>query len=256
MKKLIACDVDGTLIPEGEQWVSPEVLKEARRLTDEGWIFAFASGRQLANLRALAKDLTDRFYYITQNGAAVYSNGAQPELIDKTTLGQSKALKLAHEILAVEEYDLEMSGSNMSYLCPKTENFRSYMRGYINMNITEVPSPDAVPEDFVKMSVFCPDSLEARSRLLPKWGQEYQLAVAGEIWLDITVADKGVGIKALCRYLGIPLENVVAFGDNYNDVPILDIVGTPYIMASAPEELLKRYQNVCTDVAETLRVLK
>ena len=35
MKKLIACDVDGTLIPEGEKWVSSDVLKEARRLTDQ-----------------------------------------------------------------------------------------------------------------------------------------------------------------------------------------------------------------------------
>ena len=61
-----------------------------------------------------------------------------------------------------------MSGSNMSYLCPKSEAFRSYMRGYVNMNITEVPSPDAVPEDFVKLSVFCPDSVEAHARLAPR----------------------------------------------------------------------------------------
>ena len=255
MKKLIACDVDGTLIPEGERWVAPEVLKEARRLTDEGWIFVFASGRQLANLQALAKDLADRFYYITQNGAAVYSCGSEPELIDKTPLGQEKALKLAHEVLAVEEYDLEMSGSNMSYLCPKTDAFRRYMRGYVNMNITEVPAPEAVPEDFVKMSVFCPDSAKAYAQLQPKWGQQYQIAIAGEIWVDITVADKGSGIRALCRHLDIPLENVVAFGDNYNDVPILDIVGTPYIMGSAPDELLHRYPNVCYDVAETLKTL-
>ena len=158
MKKLIACDVDGTLIPEGEKWVSSDVLKEARRLTDEGWIFAFASGRQLANLRALARDLADRFYYITQNGAAVYSCGTRPELMDKTTLRRENALKLAHEILSVNEYDLEMSSCNMSYLCPKTDAFRSYMKGYVNMNIMEVPSPDAVPEDFVKLSLFCPDS--------------------------------------------------------------------------------------------------
>ena len=255
MKKLIACDVDGTLIPEGDRWISPAVLQEIRRLIDAGWFFSFASGRQLANLMAIARDLADRLYYITQNGAAVYSCGAEPELIGKTTLGQESALKLAHEILSVDEYDLEMSGSNMSYLCPKSEAFRSYMRGYVNMNITEVPSPDAVPEDFVKLSVFCPDSVEAHARLAPRWGQQYNVAIAGEIWVDITVADKGTGIRALCRHLGIPLENVVAFGDNYNDVSILDIVGTPYIMSCAPKELLRRYPNVCYDVTETLRKL-
>ena len=79
MRKLIACDVDGTLIPEGEQWISPAVLQEAKRLTDEGWLFAFCSGRQLANLEAIAKDLAGRVYYITQNGAAVYASGKQPQ---------------------------------------------------------------------------------------------------------------------------------------------------------------------------------
>ena len=38
-------------------------------------------------------------------------------------------------------------------------------------------------------------------------------------------------------FLGIELAEVMAFGDNYNDVPMLDIVDTPYIMegASAPQ---------------------
>ena len=255
MKKLIACDVDGTLIPEGERWVSSEVLKEIRRLTDEGWLFAFASGRQLANLMAIARDLADRLYYITQNGAAVYSCGNTPELIAKTPLGQENALKIAHEVLETDGYDLEISGSNMSYLCPKSEAFRSYMCGYVNMNITELPSPDDVPEEIIKLSVWSADSSEAHDRLFPEWGSRYRVDIAGDIWLDITSADKGKGLSSLCRYLGITAADVIAFGDNYNDIPILDAVGCPYIMASAPESLQKRYKNICENVADVLKTL-
>ena len=255
MRKLIACDVDGTLISEGEQWISPAVLQEARRLTGEDWLFAFCSGRQLANLEAIAKDLAGRVYYITQNGAAVYASGKQPQLLDKTPLGQENAMKIAHQALETEGYEIEMSGNNISYLCPKTDAFRRYMQGYVNMNITEVPSPEDVPEEIVKISIWCPDAAAAHEQFAARWGSRYRVAIAGDIWLDITLADKGKGIRALCRQLDVALENVVAFGDNYNDVPILDIVGTPYIMACAPEDLQARYPNVCRDVADVLKTL-
>lgn len=51
------------------------------------------------------------------------------------------------------------------------------------------------------------------------------MAVAGEPWLDFTLADKGSALRQLSRILQISLENVMAIGDNYNDVAMLEIVG-------------------------------
>ena len=45
-------------------------------------------------------------------------------------------------------------------------------------------------------------------------------AVAGETWLDFTRADKGTGLAALCGELGVRPQEVIAFGDNFNDVPM------------------------------------
>ena len=47
----------------------------------------------------------------------------------------------------------------------------------------------------------------------------------------------------------------MAFGDNYNDTPMLDAVGHPYLMSSAAEPLRQRYITQCPrpeDVLETL----
>ena len=43
-------------------------------------------------------------------------------------------------------------------------------------------------------------------------------------------------MRSICKTLDIALADVMAFGDNYNDVSMLDIVGVPYIMdgAAAP----------------------
>ena len=66
-------------------------------------------------------------------------------------------------------------------------------------------------------------------------------AVAGPYWIDTTTANKGVGVESLCRVLGFAHDEVMAFGDNYNDVAMLDLVGTPYIMDSAAAPLRARY---------------
>ena len=91
--------------------------------------------------------------------------------------------------------------------------------------------------------------------LKPKWERSFQVAVAGACWLHFTLADKATGIRALCRQLNIHAEEVLAFGDNYNDIPMLDAVGRPYLMESAVPELRQRYPNQCSrpeDVLETL----
>jgi len=58
---------------------------------------------------------------------------------------------------------------------------------------------------------------------------------------------------ASARRWGIELAEVMAFGDNYNDVPMLDIVGTPYIMDGAAAPLREKYQNHTPRPEDVLR---
>jgi len=77
--------------------------------------------------------------------------------------------------------------------------------------------------------------------------------VAGPKWIDTTVANKGIGVQSICRVLDIDPADVMAFGDNYNDVAMLDLVGHPYIMSTAAAELRRRYENHTPRPEDTLR---
>ena len=66
---------------------------------------------------------------------------------------------------------------------------------------------------------------------------------------------KGTGLAALCGELGVRPQEVIAFGDNFNDVPMLDLVGSPYIMQGAVPALLERYPMQCARVEDVLRKL-
>lgn len=53
------------------------------------------------------------------------------------------------------------------------------------------------------------------------------MAAAGPDWVDFGLADKGKGLRELCAGLGIHPEEVVAFGDNWNDAAMLETAGRP-----------------------------
>lgn len=116
--------------------------------------------------------------------------------------------------------------------------------------------PADVPEDIIKVSAYCPGGIDAaKEALFPKWEAHFRCAVAGAVWLDFTLADKGLGVRRLCEALGLRLEEVMAFGDNYNDVSMLEQAGRSYLMESAAPELRARFPTRCRTVAEVLETL-
>ncbi len=122
--------------------------------------------------------------------------------------------------------------------------------------IALVNRPEEVPEDLVKVSAYCRQGAQAVEPLLaPKWKSRFQTAVAGEKWLDFTVADKGTGIRALCAAVSVSPQEVLAIGDNYNDLPMLELVGAPYIMDNAAENLRRRFPRRCTRVEDLMSQL-
>ena len=254
MIRLIASDIDGTLLQNGQTEISRRFFDAANALMDRGVAVCAASGRQYTSLYNLFAPISDRMYFLCENGAVVYGPGGR--LLSKTVIPRDVSLALCRDILAIPECEVLISGTNMSYLCPKTEDYIDHIRYFVGNNTTVLRSPEEMPEDFVKISAYYrPGAAAVEPILKPRWEGTFQVAIAGEAWLDFTLADKATGIRALCRELGIGAEEAMAFGDNYNDIPMLDAVGHPYLMTSAAEPLRRRGYALCPrpeDVLETL----
>lgn len=256
MIKLIASDIDGTLLQNGETQISPRFFREARRLMEGGIALCAASGRQYKSLRGLFAPIAEGMYFVCENGAVVYGPGEPPELLSKTVIDRELSLALCQDILQIPGCELLISGANMSYLCPKTREYLDHIRYFVGNNVTVLDTPEDMPEEFVKISGYYIPGAEVLAPMLePKWREKLQVAIAGKCWLDFTLADKATGIRALYRRLGITPEQTIAFGDNFNDIPMLDAVGHPYLMRSAVPALGSRYPAQCSrpeDVLETL----
>lgn len=254
--KLIVSDIDGTLIPYGESGLPEGLFPLIRALHEAGILFCPASGRQYHSLRALFAPVADEIGYLCENGAVVMGVGGEEDapLLSKTPmLPRGEAMALCEAIYAQQGCEVLISGERVCYLRPKDAGFAELFRGATGNRIRLVERFSDIAEDVVKISSYSPGCLAAaKAALGPRFAGTFHMAEAGPDWLDFTLADKGVGLRGLCAALGVTPAETAAFGDNWNDVAMLDIAGEEYLMSTASPALRDRYPRQCDNVLPVL----
>ena len=248
MIRLIAADLDGTLLDENHE-LPAGVFDVILALREKGVGFAAASGRQYHNLRRLFYPVRDKIHYICENGALVVCRGkAKPCFFDAAT-----AREIIKDILSA---GMELLISSPDHCCVLQSASRAYTDDIIYRlkNTTAVlEDPFQAADECIKISGFHPCGVKNLAPALQeKWGKAVHCDVAGENWLDFTLTNKGSGIQALSRELGVSLSDIAAFGDQFNDESMLSLAGRPYIMAHAPKALLEKGFERCEKVMPVL----
>ncbi len=75
MIKLIASDVDGTLVGDGGGNLDKRIVNMIKAAHDKGIHFAIASGRQWVSIENVFEEVKDKIFYISDNGAYIGING-------------------------------------------------------------------------------------------------------------------------------------------------------------------------------------
>ena len=253
MIKLVACDVDGTLLPEGQTVLPDWLFGEIERLKEKGILFCPTSGRQYNSLRQLFHSVSSELFFICENGAVVYEPGNPGCVLYKLPMKRTDALRLCDDIQRIAQCEVLVSGANISYVVPKTQKFVERLRDQMGNNVCILDDFACVPEDIVKVSAFCPNGFDQNTaKLAEQWRHTFHPALSGGGWLDFNLVNKGMALKALCVHLKIEPQEVMAFGDNENDISMLSFVGKPYLMDFAKENLKNMFSSQCGCVRDVL----
>lgn len=254
MVKLIVSDIDGTLLWDGRNTLEPRVFRLVQALRDKGILFCPASGRQFHSLRLLFDPLSAELPMICENGAVVFGPGATEEespILGKTPMPREDAMAIAREIVEHPQCELAVSGTHALYIL--NEQFGREITAYSRCRTVIIRDPREIEGDIFKVSLAGRGhEQEMYAKMAPRWSERYSVAYSGGDWLDFTLADKGRGLDILCNAYGIDPRDVVAFGDNYNDLAILQKVGRGYIMERSDPALKALVPNCCADVCDIL----
>lgn len=252
MIKLIASDLDGTLLYGRDNSVSEEMFDLIREMKDRGIIFAAASGRQYHNLKKLFAPVWQDMAFICENGSAVFY---KDQLIAQQVVPQEELLKLIAIVDAEECTEVALSSATTTYVRPKSEDFAQSLIELGN-HVCVVDEWEDVTEPCVKLAWYEAGGVEER---VEHWSQKINLparvVTSGAKWLDILYPNghKGVGIRVLQEYFGLNKEEMAAFGDNDNDKEMLEAVGYPVAMKSGKEGIVKLCPYHTDKVEDTVR---
>ena len=249
--KMVCSDIDGTLLQYGKQELEGEIFDQIRALHQRGILFCPASGRQYTSLRKLFAPVADCCVFLCENGGVIYKD---EQCIARNPMPRALAEEIANDLWERSDGQGEvmLSGQNTAYLMERGLGMLDRIQ-FIGNRYKIVHAPSEVPEEIVKVSVYLHEGVDAYvDRFVPRW-QQANCAVAGPFWIDTTLANKGVGVTSICKALGMAPADVMAFGDNYNDVAMLDLVGHPYIMDGAAAPLREKYPNHTPRPEEVLR---
>ena len=152
MIKLIASDIDGTLIPDSTPNLYPEIVEEIKSLAERGVIFCGASGRQLCSIQNVFREVADKICYIAENGAHIHYKG---EDISLTSMDREYAEQIIHQLRGLgNEYEFVVSTPHGSLLETKNRTFLDMMKyGYHNTfrQVEDVLAQEAV---ILKVAVY------------------------------------------------------------------------------------------------------
>lgn len=261
--KLIATDVDGTLVKDSSREVYDEMIEVIRSLRDAGLHFVIASGRQYGSIRKMFEPTGRKLCYIAENGAHIIVNG---ENFSVTKMNRDYVEEIMADLrgLYSEGCHVVASTANGCYLESKDEAFIHLISEEYRNDVTLTEDILKADVDIIKLAVYKKGTIRSigESFLIPKWQDKVKVTMAGEEWVDFMdkSVDKGNALKKIQEYFHISREETMVFGDNNNDLGMILSAEESYAVENAVEELKAKAKHICPDytkkgVCQVLRQL-
>jgi Cof subfamily protein (haloacid dehalogenase superfamily) len=253
--RLIAADIDGTLL-NPEFRISDLDLGALRRAHDAGIEVVLVTGRRHTFALPIAQMLGFDIWVISSNGAITRSLAGETFHRDMLPLDTCRKLVLGMREFrgnTVLTFDTEAKGA---IVIERMDELSASIQRWLekNLNVIDfvIPIEGALVTDPVQ-AMFCGPIPRMHKVLTEIDGLSLDVTVLRTEYpvRDLSIVDvlnggcsKGHALERWASHRGIPRKEVMAIGDNYNDIEMLAFAGYPFIMGNASEELRGRGWNI------------
>jgi Cof subfamily protein (haloacid dehalogenase superfamily) len=257
--RLLALDLDGTLLNARGQ-ITERNTDAIRKAREAGVRIAVVTGRRFRDCRPVALELGLDVPVISHNGALTKHaetletvavlplplESAREAMEIGKKFGADALVSDDHQGLGVLVYD-HVSGENAAFYQYLAWSRRVHGDEEGAKSVREVPSLDEyVDHDPIHLSFSggCARMKELEDLLRAHMANSVKIFCTVYPEKDFTLIDivnasasKGAGVAAAAAEVGIQQDEIMAIGDNYNDLEMLLFAGTGVVMANAPLSL-------------------
>jgi Cof subfamily protein (haloacid dehalogenase superfamily) len=251
--RLLAADIDGTLLNAQFQ-ISEVDMAALRRAHREGVEIILVTGRRHRFALPIAQQLGFDLWLISSNGAITRSLSG--EHFHRDLLPAETCRKLCFAMRefrgnTVLTFDTDSKGAVvLEHMRDLNESIQRWLEKNLQYIDFVIPLEDSLTTDPVQ-AMFCGriERMQKALAVLAASGLEKEITVLRTEYpvRDLSIVDvlnqgcsKGHALERWANHRGITREQVMAIGDNYNDIEMLAFAGVPFIMGNASEELRGR----------------
>jgi Cof subfamily protein (haloacid dehalogenase superfamily) len=249
--RLIAIDIDGTLLnPEFQ--ISGTDLATLRRAHADGIEVILVTGRRHTFALPIAQQLGFDLWLISSNGAVTRSLGGETfhrDLLPEATCRE--LVRVMQEFRGQTVLTFDSTGPG-TIVIERLDLLEASIQRWLEKNMQYikfvVPIENALTTDPVQ-AMFCGPIADMQRVLqtLASCGLPITVLRTEYPGRDLSIVDvlntgcsKGHALERWANFRKTTREQVMAVGDNYNDIEMLAFAGHPFIMGNASEELRGR----------------
>jgi Cof subfamily protein (haloacid dehalogenase superfamily) len=251
--RLLAIDLDKTLLDNNHE-ISRRNYDALKKCQDMGIYVILASGREVETIDRYSDELEIYDPIIACVGAIVcgekkagkreilYHKPIPAGLVDKVmefTRSKGWCLSVHHpdRILALDRSKYtdiyhNQTGATFTFV----DDFYQRIGGTQPTKLITIVEPD------MRESVY--------QQFLEKWGDEANITKTNPEYVEINAkgVHKGNALKELCGILDVPISQTMAFGDNYSDLPMLEVAQGKILVDNASDEIKSELKGKFNDL--------
>lgn len=252
--KIVATDMDGTLLDPRGQLDLPRLEKILDKLDQRGVRFVIATGNEVHRMRQLLGHLAERVVLVVANGARIFENN---ELLQAQTWDDAMVDRALSHFKGRECQDqFVVTAMNGGFV----------KKGTVFTELDKFMTPEMIEKLYQRMNFvdeFDPNLFGGVLKMSMVVGEERSDSVLQEIndlfdghvravssgYGCIDILQDGIhkawGLVELLKRWDLKSEQIMAFGDSENDIEMLEMAGISYAMENAEE----RVKEIATEVA-------
>lgn len=251
MKKLLAIDMDGTLLNWRKQ-ISKRSINTLLRVQEDGNIVVLASGRSYERLIKYANKIKLKEYggyMATLNGSTIF-NVKTGEILRNSAFDYEVLKELFHFLdelnvdYSIYKKDTIYEGENSKFLYRIYRKLTRKLLKHVNYIFTENVEVNKVIINQKKSKLE-----EIQRNILAKFNDRVEVSITSFLSIEITARNgsKGFAILDIAERLGIDKENIWSFGNHGNDISMFKISGRSIAVKNSVDKL----KALATDITDS-----
>ncbi|BDR56459.1 HAD family hydrolase [Xylocopilactobacillus apis] len=258
---IFASDLDGTLLNSQSDYDRSLFKKIIDYLNSHQMKFAAATGNQYQHVRQIFSEVADKIDYVAENGAVVVVNN---QIIYENFLNKMALFILVEDLLSdpyLAGAQIILSARDHAYINHvSSDSIERAGNYYHNLLVTDNLSRIASEVDIYKVALNWPDEDDI-SRHLEYIENNFEAirgTSSGRSGIDIISKDisKASGLKILLESYGDTTDNLMVFGDNGNDLEMLEYAGVGVAVQNAIPIVKQTANKVLNETNDQSAVLK